>query len=55
MLPIAVVSAIGLSIIIGWISKEFIEDRKLFNQYDAYCSKQRLEELLIEVALKCKK
>lgn len=55
MLPISIVSAIGLSIVIGWISKEIIEDRKLFNQYDGYCSKKRLEELLIEVALKCKK
>ena len=55
MLPIAVVSVLGISFTIGWISKEINEDRKIFNQFDAYCNKQRLEELLIEVALKCKK
>ena len=55
MLPIAFVSVIGISFVIGWISKEINEDGKIFNQFDVYCSKQRLEELLMEVALKCKK
>ena len=55
MLPIAVISIIGLSVGIGWISKEIIEDKKIFNQFQEYCGNQRLEELLIEVALKCKK
>lgn len=55
MLPIAVISIIGLSVGIGWLSKEIIEDKKIFDQFEKYCGNQRLEELLIEVALKCKK
>lgn len=55
MLPIAVISVIVLSVAIGWISKEIIEDRKIFNQFERYSGNKRLEELLLEVALKCKK
>lgn len=55
MIPIAIISIIGISFVIGWISKEITEDKKIFNQFDRYCGNQRLEELLIEVALKCKK
>ena len=55
MLPIAVISVIVLSVVIGWISKEIIEDRKIFNQFERYRGNKRLEELLLEVALKCKK
>ena len=55
MIPIAVISIIGISFVIGWISKEIIEDKKIFNQFERYSGNRRLEELLIEVALKCKK
>ena len=55
MLPIVFISVIILSFVIGWISKEIIEDKILFNQFERYSGNNRLEELLIDVALKCKK
>lgn len=55
MIPIAIVFTIGLSIGIGWITKEIIEDKKTFNQFERYFGCKRLEELLVYSALKCKK
>ncbi|HCQ55943.1 MAG TPA: hypothetical protein DIU30_06360 [Clostridiales bacterium] len=53
--PISIVLTIGLSIGIGWITKEIVEDKKTFNQFERYFGYKRLEELLVYSALKCKK
>jgi len=55
MIPISIVLTIGLSIGIGWITKEIVEDKKTFNQFERYFGYKRLEELLVYSALKCKK
>lgn len=55
MIPIAIALTIGLSIGVGWITKEITEDKRIFNQFERYFGYKRLEELLVYSALKCKK
>lgn len=55
MIPITIVLTIGISLGIGWITKEIIEDKKFFDQFERYIGYKRLEELLVYSALKCKK
>lgn len=55
IIPIAIILTIGLSIGIGWITKEIIENKKIFNQFERYFGYERLEELLVYSVLKCKK
>lgn len=55
MIFIAIVVAVLLSVFIGIIKKEFIEDKKIFFVFDKFNTNKRLEDLLLYEILKCKK
>ena len=55
MIFIAIVVAVILSVIIGIMKKEFIEDKEMFFEFDKFESNKRLEDLLLYEILKCKK
>lgn len=55
MIFIAIVVAIILSVIIGIMKKEFIENKEMFLEFDKFASNKRLEDLLLYEILKCKK
>ena len=52
---IAIVAAVILSVIIGIMKKEFIENKEMFLEFDKFASNKRLEDLLLYEILKCKK
>lgn len=47
--------AIIISVILGILKKEFLEDKALFLEFDEFASNKRLEDLLLYEILKCKK
>ena len=55
MLPVALVIAVGTSVLIGWITKIVLEDKDAFIEFEKFSSKDRLEELLLNKMLKTKK
>lgn len=55
MLPLAFVSIIGISLIIGWVKKQFLEDKDLIRGFETFSSKERLTELILYRILKSKK
>jgi hypothetical protein len=55
MIFIAIVVEIILSVIIGIMKKEFIENKEMFLEFDKFASNKRLEDLLLYEILKCKK
>lgn len=55
MIFIAIVIAVILSVIIGIMKKEFIENKEMFLEFDKFTSNKRLEDLLLYEILKCKK
>lgn len=55
MLPLALVSIIGISLIIGWIKKEFLEDKDFIKGFERFSSKERLIQLILYRILKSKK
>lgn len=55
MLPLAFVSIIGISLIIGWVKKQFWEDKDLIRGFETFSSKERLTELILYRILKSKK
>lgn len=55
MICIAIVVAVILSVIIGIMKKEFIENKEMFLEFDKFASDKRLEDLLLYEILKCKK
>lgn len=55
MIFIATVVAVLLSVIIGIMKKEFIEDKEIFFEFDKFETNKRLEDLLLYEILKCKK
>lgn len=55
MIFIATVVAVLLSVIIGIMKKEFIEDKEMFFEFDKFETNKRLEDLLLYEILKCKK
>ena len=55
MIFIAIVVAVILSVIIGIMKKEFIENKEMFLEFDKFASNKRLEDLLLYEILKCKK
>lgn len=55
MIFIAIVVAVILSVIIGIMKEEFIEDKEMFFEFDKFESNKRLEDLLLYEILKCKK
>ncbi len=55
MIFIAIVAAVILSVIIGIMKKEFIENKEMFLEFDKFASNKRLEDLLLYEILKCKK
>ena len=55
MIFITIVVAVILSVIIGIMKKEFIEDKEMFFEFDKFESNKRLEDLLLYEILKCKK
>ncbi len=54
-LMILFILIIIISLALGWLKKEVIKDKELFNYFEKYADYQRLKELLIYCALKCKK
>ena len=52
---VSIVAAIMVSVIIGIIKKEFIEDKEIFFEFDKFSNNKRLEELLLYEILKSKK
>lgn len=55
MIFIAIVVAVILSVIIGIMKKEFIENKEMFLEFDKFASNKRLEDLLLYEILKCKR
>lgn len=55
MICIAIVAAISISIIIGILKKELIENKEFFVEFDKYSNNKRLDDLLLFETLKCKK
>ena len=55
MLPLAFVSIIGISLIIGWVKKQFWEDKDLIRGFETFSSKEILTELILYRILKSKK
>lgn len=55
MIFIATVVAVLLSVIIGIMKKEFIEDKEMFFEFDKFETNKRLEDLLLYEILKLKK
>ena len=55
MICMAIVVAVILSVIIGIMKKEFIENKEIFLEFDKFASDRRLEDLLLYEILKCKK
>ena len=55
MIFIAIVVAVILSVIIGIMKKEFIEDKEMFFEFDKFETNKRLEDLLLYEILKFKK
>ena len=55
MLPLAFVSIIGISLIIGWIKKQFLEDKDFIKGFEMFSSKERLIQLILYRILKSKK
>lgn len=55
MLPLAFVSIIGISLIIGWIKKQFLEDKDFIKGFETFSSKEKLIELILYRILKSKK
>lgn len=53
MIFIATVVAVLLSVIIGIMKKEFIEDKEMFFEFDKFETNKRLEDLLLYEILKC--
>lgn len=49
-----IVISIATSIIIGYIKKSWIGDKKFFDHYNAFSSSERLEELIFYRIMKCK-
>ena len=47
MIFIAIVVAVILSVIIGIMKKEFIENKEMFLEFDKFASNKRLEDLLL--------
>ena len=55
MLPVALVMALGTSVLIGWITKILLEDQDVFIEFEKFSNKKRLEELILYRVLKSKK
>lgn len=55
MIFVVIVVAIIISVILGILKKEFLEDKELFLEFDKFASNKRLEDLLLYEILKCKK
>lgn len=55
MIFVAMVVAVILSVILGVLKKEFIENKEMFLEFDKFASNKRLEDLLLYEILKCKK
>lgn len=55
MIFVAIAVAVILSVILGILKKEFIENKKMFLEFDKFASNKRLEDLLLYEILKCKK
>ena len=55
MVPLAFVSIIGISLIIGWVKKQFWEDKDLIRGFETFSSKEILTELILYRILKSKK
>ena len=55
MIILSIVIAILISVVIGVVRKEFLENKKTFFEFDRFASNKRLEDLLLYEILKCKK
>lgn len=55
MLPIALALIIIISIFLGWFRKTFLEDKEIFDFFEIFSSKDRLEELILYRILKSRK
>lgn len=55
MIPSAIFFAVVLSIMSGWLCKKIMEYNRVIKCFDRYADEERLEELLVYAALKCKK
>lgn len=55
MLPLALVIAVGTSVLVGWITKVLLEDKDAFIEFEKFSNKNRLEELILYKILKLKK
>ena len=55
MIFVAIAVAVILSVILGILKKEFIENKEMFLEFDKFASNKRLESLLLYEILKCKK
>ena len=55
MIFVAIAVAVILSVILGILKKEFIENKEMFLEFDKFASNKRLEDLLLYEILKCKK
>ena len=51
MIFIAIVVAVILSVIIGIMKKEFIEDKEMFFEFDKFASNKRLEATIHYVSI----
>ncbi len=52
---VAIAAAVVISIIIGILKKEFIENKEFILEFDKYSSNKRLENLILYEILKAKK
>lgn len=55
MIFVAIAVAVILSVILGILKKEFIENKEMFLEFDKFASNKRLEDLVLYEILKCKK
>lgn len=55
MIFVAIVVAVILSVILGALKKEFIENKEMFLEFDKFARNKRLEDLLLYEILKCQK
>lgn len=55
MIFVAIAVAVIISVILGILKKEFIENKEMFLEFDKFASNKRLEDLVLYEILKCKK
>lgn len=55
MLPAVLVIAVGISLLIGLITKTLLEDSDAFIEFEKFSNKKRLEELILYRIFKSKK